>query len=174
MPEGAGPTAGPSHAVTRALSGNESPHDPSPGILATVAASGRIVNRYPDPACADLILARAHRQGVEPDRLTATRLVVIGHPRNPTGTLVGPDERRAFLDRTPPTCLVALDEAYFEYVDEPVGTGGLALCDEYPNLVVLRTFSKAYGLAGRRVGYLAVRRRRNRGAPQLLTTGAVG
>ncbi|MEV4711292.1 histidinol-phosphate transaminase [Micromonospora sp. NPDC049374] len=89
------------------------------------------------------------------DRITATtRLVVICNPNNPTGTLLGPDRLRAFLDRVPPTCLVALDEAYFEYVDEPVGTGGLALCDTYPNLVVLRTFSKAYGLAGLRVGYL--------------------
>lgn len=77
MPEGAGPA----HAVTRALSRNESPHDPSPGILATVAASGRDVNRYPDPACTDLILALAHRHGVEPDRVAGDGVrVSIGSP----------------------------------------------------------------------------------------------
>ncbi|MEU4428415.1 histidinol-phosphate transaminase [Actinoplanes sp. NPDC024001] len=84
----------------------------------------------------------------------ATRLVLICNPNNPTGTVVGGDALQAFLDRVPPTCLVALDEAYVEYVGEPRVSSGLRLCDAYPNLVVLRTFSKAYGLAGLRVGYL--------------------
>jgi histidinol-phosphate aminotransferase len=84
----------------------------------------------------------------------ATRLVIVCNPNNPTGTLIGRDELRAFLDRVPPACLVVLDEAYFEYIDKPGGTDGLQLCDTYPNLVALRTFSKAYGLAGLRVGYL--------------------
>jgi histidinol-phosphate aminotransferase len=84
----------------------------------------------------------------------ATRLVLICNPNNPTGTMVGGDALRAFLERVPPTCLVAFDEAYFEYADAPAVSSGLDLCDTYPNLVVLRTFSKAYGLAGLRVGYL--------------------
>ncbi|MEU7644327.1 histidinol-phosphate transaminase [Streptomyces huasconensis] len=89
------------------------------------------------------------------DRVTdRTRLVVVCNPNNPTGTVVGHDALRAFLSRVPATCLVALDEAYIEYTRAPGAARGRELCEEYPNLVVLRTFSKAYGLAGLRVGYL--------------------
>jgi histidinol-phosphate aminotransferase len=82
-----------------------------------------------------------------------TRIVFVANPNNPTGTWVPAAELRAFIAAMPAQVLVALDEAYFEY------TGGLGLqdgigwLDEFPNLVVLRTFSKAYGLAGVRVGY---------------------
>jgi len=82
-----------------------------------------------------------------------TRIVFIANPNNPTGTWVPAAALKAFMSAVPPHVLVALDEAYFEY------TGGLDLQDgvtwlaEFPNLVVLRTFSKAYGLAGVRVGY---------------------
>ncbi|MDW5327472.1 aminotransferase class I/II-fold pyridoxal phosphate-dependent enzyme [Plantactinospora sp. KLBMP9567] len=97
----------------------------------------------------------AHDLTAMADRITgATRLVIVCNPNNPTGTVIDRDKLRAFLDRVPPICLVALDEAYFEYVDGPAGAGCLELCDRYPNLVVLRTFSKAYGLANLRVGYL--------------------
>ncbi|MGC4828282.1 histidinol-phosphate transaminase [Micromonospora arida] len=97
----------------------------------------------------------AHNLTAMADRITdATRLVLVCNPNNPTGTLIDRDELRVFVDRVPSACLVALDEAYFEYVDGSSGTGGLELCDSYPNLVVLRTFSKAYGLANLRVGYL--------------------
>jgi histidinol-phosphate aminotransferase len=116
------------------------------------------------PVLADLAGARsvrvplageAHDLRVMADRVTdATRLVLICNPNNPTGTVVGGDALRAFLDRVPPTCLVAIDEAYFEYACERTTLSGLELRDAYPNLVVLRTFSKAYGLAGLRVGYL--------------------
>lgn len=89
------------------------------------------------------------------DRITgATRLVLICNPNNPTGTVVASQELRKFLARVPPTCLVALDEAYYEYAREPAASSGLDLGEAHPNLVVLRTFSKAYGLAGLRVGYL--------------------
>jgi len=89
------------------------------------------------------------------DRITeATRLVLVCNPNNPTGTVVGENDLRPFLDQIPPECLVALDEAYFEYVRTPDAVSGLELRDQYPNLVVLRTFSKAYGLASLRVGYL--------------------
>lgn len=207
MPETAGPLL---------LSRNESPHRPLPEIVATVAAGGHDVHRYPDPACTGLTRALARRHGVTPDRVAVgagscallqalfqlagpgatavyawrsfeyypilaghlgirservplagdthdlaamaarvtagTRLVVVCNPNNPTGTTVGPDTLRAFLDRIPADCLVAVDEAYIEYAGDPAGA--VALCDAYPNLVVLRTFSKAYGLAGLRVGYL--------------------
>jgi histidinol-phosphate aminotransferase len=101
------------------------------------------------------LAAEANDLRVMADRVTAaTRLVLICNPNNPTGTMVGGDELRAFLDSVPPTCLVAIDEAYFEYACEKTAVSGLELCDAYPNLVVLRTFSKAFGLAGLRVGYL--------------------
>ena len=89
------------------------------------------------------------------DRITdATRLVIICNPNNPTGTVVPREDLDKFLARVPDTCLVALDEAYGEYVRAPARADGLELAGRYPNLVVLRTFSKAYGLAALRVGYL--------------------
>ncbi len=83
----------------------------------------------------------------------ATRMIFIANPNNPTGTWVTRQELVRFLDRVPAQTLVVLDEAYFEYVDEPDYPDGLSLVDDYPNLVVTRTFSKAYGLAGLRLGY---------------------
>ena len=82
-----------------------------------------------------------------------TRLIFVCNPNNPTGTAVRRDELLAFLRRVPDDVVVALDEAYREYVDDPAVVDGLTLLDEHPNLIVLRTFSKAYGLAGLRVGY---------------------
>lgn len=82
-----------------------------------------------------------------------TRLVFVCNPNNPTGTTVGRAELEAFLADVPRDVLVVLDEAYREYVDDPDVPDGLELLADHPNLVVLRTFSKAYGLAGLRVGY---------------------
>jgi histidinol-phosphate aminotransferase len=83
----------------------------------------------------------------------ATRLVMICSPNNPTGTVVTRAELERFLAAVGPGVLVALDEAYREYVTEPDAVDGLSLVDAHPNLVVLRTFSKAYRLAALRVGY---------------------
>ena len=83
-----------------------------------------------------------------------TRLVIVCNPNNPTGTVVHSAEFEDFLDRVPSDCLVAVDEAYREYVRDPQAPDGLTLCRDRPNVVVLRTFSKAYGIAGLRVGYL--------------------
>jgi histidinol-phosphate aminotransferase len=82
-----------------------------------------------------------------------TRLVLVCTPNNPTGPTVGADALAAFLDRVPDDVLVVLDEAYLEFVTAPDAPDCLALHRERPNVVVLRTFSKAYGLAGLRVGY---------------------
>lgn len=82
-----------------------------------------------------------------------TRVVFIANPNNPTGTWIDRDTLTAFLDRVPSETLVVLDEAYAEYVEEPDYPNGLELVDQYDNLVVTRTFSKAYGLAGLRIGY---------------------
>ena len=81
-----------------------------------------------------------------------TRLVMICNPNNPTSTAVSQDDLERFLGSIPPTCLVLLDEAYGEYSRNP-GLG-IRLLRSWPNLIVIRTFSKAYGLAGLRVGYM--------------------
>jgi histidinol-phosphate aminotransferase len=83
-----------------------------------------------------------------------TRVVFVCNPNNPTGTVVHRAELEEFLDSVPPDCLVVLDEAYAEYVRDPGVPDGLDLYRERPNTAVLRTFSKAYGLAGLRVGFL--------------------
>ncbi|KGM11557.1 histidinol-phosphate transaminase [Cellulomonas carbonis] len=82
-----------------------------------------------------------------------TRVVLLCTPNNPTGPALTHTEVLSFLDRVPPTVLVVLDEAYVEFVrqDDPLRSG--AVLAAYPNVVVLRTFSKAYGLAALRVGY---------------------
>lgn len=82
-----------------------------------------------------------------------TRLVMVCSPNNPTGTVVTRAELERFLDAVGPDVIVAFDEAYREYVTDPDAADGLSLLDAHPNLVVLRTFSKAYRLAALRVGY---------------------
>jgi len=83
-----------------------------------------------------------------------TRLVLVTSPNNPTGTVVGHDELAALLDAVPADCLVVLDEAYYEYVTGRHAPDALALAAIHPHFAILRTFSKAYGLAALRVGYL--------------------
>jgi histidinol-phosphate aminotransferase len=83
-----------------------------------------------------------------------TRLIFVCNPNNPTGTVNRAAELTAFLDRVPEDVLVVLDEAYTEYVRDEAVPDGLTYYRDRPNVAVLRTFSKAYGLAGLRVGYL--------------------
>ncbi|WP_433249264.1 histidinol-phosphate transaminase [Streptosporangium sp. CA-135522] len=83
-----------------------------------------------------------------------TRMIFVCNPNNPTGTVVHAAELEAFLNRVPENVLVVLDEAYREYVRDADVTDGLTVYRDRPNVAVLRTFSKAYGLAGLRVGYL--------------------
>jgi len=82
-----------------------------------------------------------------------TKLVFIANPNNPTGTYLKRDELAGFLRQVPDNVLVVIDEAYFEYVREPDYPNALAWLDDFPSLIVTRTFSKAFGLAGLRVGY---------------------
>ncbi|WP_026378539.1 histidinol-phosphate transaminase [Agromyces italicus] len=83
-----------------------------------------------------------------------TRVVIVCSPNNPTGVVVTAAEFEAFMAKVPADLLVLLDEAYIEFVrDAPGAVDGSTLLGRYPNLVILRTFSKAYGLAGLRVGY---------------------
>ena len=122
--------------------------------IATAAAGARAI-RVP-------ALPRGHRsaplghdlvamaKAVRPD----TRIVYLANPNNPTGTWFDDASLAAFLAKVPRDVLVVADEAYHEYVDAPGLTTALAMADRHPNLIVSRTFSKAYGLAGMRVGYL--------------------
>ncbi len=82
-----------------------------------------------------------------------TKVVFIANPNNPTGTWLAKDEILKFLHALPSHIIVVLDEAYFEYVQEGEYPNGAELLKDFPNLIVTRTFSKAYGLAGLRIGY---------------------
>ncbi|QUQ64338.1 histidinol-phosphate transaminase [Kutzneria sp. CA-103260] len=90
-----------------------------------------------------------------------TRLVFVCNPNNPTGTAVGADDLRRFVAAVPDDVLVVVDEAYREYADPALVPDAVDLFGERPNVVVLRTFSKAYALAGLRVGYCL-------GAPEVI------
>lgn len=114
------------------------------GAEARVSASNPAVHEQPLGHDLDAMLALVDE---------STRLVFIANPNNPTGTWVDGESLKVFLRALPEHVIVAVDEAYYEYA---VGDGypdTLTWLDEFPNLVILRTFSKVYGLAGLRVGY---------------------
>ncbi|SMN11899.1 Biosynthetic Aromatic amino acid aminotransferase beta @ Histidinol-phosphate aminotransferase [uncultured Candidatus Thioglobus sp.] len=79
-----------------------------------------------------------------------TKLIFIANPNNPTGTYLSDEAILAFMDKVPSAIPVVLDQAYFEYTESKIGA---QMIEKYPNLIITRTFSKAYGLAGLRVGY---------------------
>jgi histidinol-phosphate aminotransferase len=116
-----------------------------PGLVTVAGATGVQVPNLPDGSLDVAGLAAA----VTP----RTRVVMVCTPNNPTGTVVTATDFAALMERVPSDVLVLLDEAYIEFVREPAAVNGVPLLARYPNLVVLRTFSKAYGLAGLRVGY---------------------
>ncbi len=82
-----------------------------------------------------------------------TKLLFVANPNNPTGTIVAGEQIAALLKQVPPSVVVVLDEAYTEYLPPELRYDPLAWVRQYPNLIVSRTFSKAYGLAGLRVGF---------------------
>lgn len=84
-----------------------------------------------------------------------TKIIFVCNPNNPTGTYWNRKKMRRFLERIEGRQIVVIDEAYLEFVDEPDYPNGMGLLEAYPNVVVFRTFSKMYGLAGLRIGYLA-------------------
>ena len=109
-------------------------------------------------AGAEGITAAAREYGHDLDVLLAairpdTRVVFIANPNNPTGTWLPNADILAFLQRVPAHVIVVLDEAYGEYLPQDQQSDALAWLQQFPNLIVSRTFSKAYGLAGLRVGY---------------------
>jgi histidinol-phosphate aminotransferase len=82
-----------------------------------------------------------------------TKVVFVANPNNPTGTLAPAAEVRRFLEAVPPKVVLAMDEAYLEFLDDPLDLLPLIRSGQKPNLILLRTFSKIYGLAGLRLGY---------------------
>lgn len=99
-------------------------------------------------------MARGHDlEGIAAAITTVTRLVYLANPNNPTGTWFAADAFSGFMQRVPENVLVVVDEAYAEFAGAPDYASALSLIAQYPNLIVTRTFSKAYALAGLRVGY---------------------
>ena len=82
-----------------------------------------------------------------------TRIVFIANPNNPTGTLLSQESVERFIAALPDTCICVIDEAYFEFVNSVDAVDSIQWLKKFPNLLITRTFSKAYGLAGLRVGY---------------------
>jgi histidinol-phosphate aminotransferase len=120
------------------------------------------------PIAADLTGATTGRVPLRPDAThdldamaaavtERTRVVLVCTPNNPTGPVVTAEGLERFLDAVPERVLVVVDEAYVEFVRDPAAADGLAALATRDNVVVLRTFSKAYGLAGLRVGYAIAR-----------------
>src|SRR5690606_27064375 len=137
-----------------------------PGRSAVISRYGfAIYNLVAKAACAELRIAEAHAPdhptqpyGHNLDNMLAmiddsTRMLFIANPNNPTGTWLSRAEMQRFLDAVPREVVVLVDEAYVDYVHEPDYPDCSQWLERYPNLVVTRTFSKAYGLAGLRVGY---------------------
>jgi histidinol-phosphate aminotransferase len=134
--------------LTRGKTGVTSHGSYAPFSLA-IRASGADLVRVPQqnfafdlPAIADAILARSD-----------TRIVYLANPNNPTGTAFGMTDLQDFLRRIPADVLVVLDEAYIHYADRPDMPDSVQLFREHTNLLIMRTFSKVYGLAGLRIGY---------------------
>jgi histidinol-phosphate aminotransferase len=82
-----------------------------------------------------------------------TGVVYVCNPNNPTGTIVTRDELAAFVQSVPPTTLIVVDEAYYDFADDPRYSSAVEFSPAHPNVIVARTFSKIYGMAGMRLGY---------------------
>lgn len=120
--------------------------------IAAKAAGARLVTADANPSGHDMPLGHdldALLAGITAD----TKMICFANPNNPTGTWISFDRLSGFLAKVPENVLVVVDEAYIEYVTDTEIRSALALIGDHPNLIVTRTFSKAYGLAGLRAGY---------------------
>ena len=120
-----------------------------PPIIVTLATMGiaRGIAR-------EAVMPRGHDLDAIADAVSPNAAIVyLANPNNPTGTWFGADAFAAFMSRVPENVLVVVDEAYAEFADAPDYASALALLPRHPNLIVTRTFSKAYALAGLRIGY---------------------
>jgi histidinol-phosphate aminotransferase len=131
----------------------------APGTSAVYAQHCFVVNRLATQARgADGIEVQARDFGHDLEAMRAavrndTRVIFVSNPNNPTGTWIEPSQVLAFLRQVPSNVLVVLDEAYHEYLAATDQSASIEWVREFPNLLVTRTFSKAHGLAGLRVGY---------------------
>ena len=115
-----------------------------PLVTQAVGATARIVPAVNYGHDLDAMLAQVNEK---------TCIIFIANPNNPTGTLLTTQALKVFISALPETVICVLDEAYFEYVSLEDRANSLVWLDQFPNLIITRTFSKAYGLAGLRVGY---------------------
>jgi histidinol-phosphate aminotransferase len=131
----------------------------APGSSAIYSQHCFVVNRLATQARgAEGIEVAANEFGHDLDAMRAslrddTRVIFVSNPNNPTGTFHAPAAVRKFLQQVPADVLVVLDEAYYEYLKPEQQSASIEWIAEFSNLLVTRTFSKAYGLAGLRVGY---------------------
>jgi histidinol-phosphate aminotransferase len=107
---------------------------------------------------AKLVTVPAKNYGHDLDAMRAaitpqTRLIFVANPNNPTGTVVSPEALRDFIAAVPPHVVIALDQAYIEFLEQGLDLIPALAAGQYPNVILLRTFSKIYGLAGLRIGY---------------------
>ena len=107
---------------------------------------------------AKLVTVPAKDYGHDLDAMLAaitprTRLIFVANPNNPTGTIVSPEALKRFIEAVPPHVVIALDEAYIEFLENKLDLVAEVVSDLRPNLILMRTFSKIYGLAGLRIGY---------------------
>lgn len=120
--------------------------------IAAKSVAARLVVAEPNPPGHSMPLG--HDLDALLDCVTAnTKLIFFANPNNPTGTWFSFEELTRFMASVPAHVLVVADEAYIDYVTEPAIRSALSLSNDYPNLIVTRTFSKAYGLAALRAGY---------------------
>ena len=120
-----------------------------PLAVQATGATARVAPAYPESHA----MALGHDLNSMYEQVNSrTRLVFVANPNNPTGTWVNADSLQQFIAALPATTLVVVDEAYIEYAPDNFADASHWI-DEFPNLVVTRTFSKAYGLAGLRAGY---------------------
>ena len=116
----------------------------------------RIISRWAGTNAVEVPLDGGHRHDLEAMRTAIrddTTVVYVCNPNNPTGTIVSGDDLAGFIESVPESALVVVDEAYHHFVSDPSYRSFLGAATERPNVLVLRTFSKVYGLAAQRIGY---------------------
>jgi len=122
-----------------------------PLVVQAAGAESRVAKAYP-PDHSDMPYGHNLNEIYE-QITTSTRVVFIANPNNPTGTWFEKDELNHFLSRVDSDVLIVLDEAYFEYMPDELKPDTQELLKQYKNILITRTFSKIYGLAGLRIGY---------------------
>jgi histidinol-phosphate aminotransferase len=139
------------------LSSNELPYPPLPAVataghlrLARLRGIPLLISGHgAEPLAVPLADERHDLKAMATAITDQTRMVIVCNPHNPTGTVLRSAELSRFLDTVPRQAVVMLDEAYREFVRDPDVPDGVVLYREHPNVVVLRTFSKAHGETGR-------------------------